>query len=460
MVVPCGNCGEAASSHCSRCLETHYCSRECQRADWRAHKRFCGILKLTDPKDPFVEWSHDPARGRFVKARRPIPANKVIFTEKPIAATSTFFGAGDRFKDFFPQGCYAGDADDPEEVGGRGGENVRLTVDLKRNGWDADAVAANFSLAPPDGESNVYDRAIGNHNFRMSCPFTHIEYGCAVTFWSGKINHSCIANARYAFGAEGRIYVVAITDISAGDEVTFPYCMPAVCNKFCTCVRNKEFLGQILGRDCICAKCVAEPCEKPCRIRPYDDTEKDLVRRLVVAIPDFVVSLSRAEPPVQSLRAMVAAWESGAIEGIAGNDFQLRCFAARFAANFCLLGGDYSGLGQDTEKFLCTAVGLSLAMDIKRDDAVAVNDELCPHLFHTIAQIVRDNGNANIDDEHLVASCMAWVSWRIQMSPWMRPNFRDFAPCVSMLGRKIGVIFDRLADLNRDHDVFGKIRCE
>ena len=460
MVFPCGHCGKAASSHCSRCLRAHYCSCECQRADWHEHKRSCDKLKLADPKDPFVEWGRDPARGRFVQARRFIPANKVIFTEMPSAATSTFFRAGKRFKAFFPQGCYAGAAVDPEEVGGMSGENARLTAGLIKNGWDEKTVATYFSLSSPDGEATVYDRAILANNFRMICPYMQIEYGCALVFMASSINHSCIANARYVFGAEGRMYAVAITDITPGDEVTFPYCMPAACNKFCTCVRNKEFLRPILGGDCICAKCVAEPCEQPCRIQPYNDTERDLVQRVLEAVPDIETRLSCAEPPAQSLCAMAVAWESGAIKGIADNDFQLGIFATRFAGNICLLGGDYSGLGQNTEMLLRTALGLSLAMNIKRDDAVAMNDELCPNLFRAIAGIVRDSGNANIDDERLVGSCKAWVSERIQMSPWMRPNFRDFAPCVSMLGRKIGAIFDKLADLNRDHTVFDRTRRE
>jgi hypothetical protein len=36
-----GCASEEASRVCSRCLAVWYCSRECQRADWKAHKPVC-----------------------------------------------------------------------------------------------------------------------------------------------------------------------------------------------------------------------------------------------------------------------------------------------------------------------------------------------------------------------------------------------------------------------------------
>jgi hypothetical protein len=36
-----GCASEEASSVCSRCQAVRYCSRECQRTDWKAHKLVC-----------------------------------------------------------------------------------------------------------------------------------------------------------------------------------------------------------------------------------------------------------------------------------------------------------------------------------------------------------------------------------------------------------------------------------
>jgi hypothetical protein len=38
----CGVCGKHAGKTCSGCGTVKYCSKECQSADWKAHKPFCG----------------------------------------------------------------------------------------------------------------------------------------------------------------------------------------------------------------------------------------------------------------------------------------------------------------------------------------------------------------------------------------------------------------------------------
>jgi hypothetical protein len=40
-----GCASEEASSVCSRCKAVRYCSRECQRADWQAHKGVCAVAQ-------------------------------------------------------------------------------------------------------------------------------------------------------------------------------------------------------------------------------------------------------------------------------------------------------------------------------------------------------------------------------------------------------------------------------
>ena len=42
-----GCASEEASSVCARCHAVRYCSRECQRADWRAHKPACAMAHVT-----------------------------------------------------------------------------------------------------------------------------------------------------------------------------------------------------------------------------------------------------------------------------------------------------------------------------------------------------------------------------------------------------------------------------
>ena len=37
----CASCGAAAALHCSRCTRVKYCSKECQRTHWKAHRPSC-----------------------------------------------------------------------------------------------------------------------------------------------------------------------------------------------------------------------------------------------------------------------------------------------------------------------------------------------------------------------------------------------------------------------------------
>ncbi len=48
----CKACGEenAKMYKCSVCLVTRYCSRECQKFDWKVHKLACKTIKPDDPK--------------------------------------------------------------------------------------------------------------------------------------------------------------------------------------------------------------------------------------------------------------------------------------------------------------------------------------------------------------------------------------------------------------------------
>lgn len=42
----CNECGKIASCRCSECECAMYCSRECQVADWKSHKKYCKLFKI------------------------------------------------------------------------------------------------------------------------------------------------------------------------------------------------------------------------------------------------------------------------------------------------------------------------------------------------------------------------------------------------------------------------------
>ena len=44
-------CGEANAKRCAGCGTTAYCGKECQKADWKEHKRLCHRRKLALPAE-------------------------------------------------------------------------------------------------------------------------------------------------------------------------------------------------------------------------------------------------------------------------------------------------------------------------------------------------------------------------------------------------------------------------
>lgn len=69
----CGKCSKDANSICTNCKSIYYCSRDCQKADWKNHKKNCS---------PF-EIKNDEKLGRFLKANRDIAKDSIILSELP-----------------------------------------------------------------------------------------------------------------------------------------------------------------------------------------------------------------------------------------------------------------------------------------------------------------------------------------------------------------------------------------
>lgn len=67
----CEVCRKPAKQFCSSCREVFYCSRDCQKQDWKTHKAKC---------KPFVIKTH-PVYGRYMVASRDIRAGEVILKE-------------------------------------------------------------------------------------------------------------------------------------------------------------------------------------------------------------------------------------------------------------------------------------------------------------------------------------------------------------------------------------------
>ena len=45
-----GDCGNSGSKRCSQCKSVWYCSADCQKRDWREHKKNCKLMMVEQPE--------------------------------------------------------------------------------------------------------------------------------------------------------------------------------------------------------------------------------------------------------------------------------------------------------------------------------------------------------------------------------------------------------------------------
>ncbi|KAG5681719.1 hypothetical protein PVAND_011129 [Polypedilum vanderplanki] len=70
----CKSCNKSANLLCINCKEVYYCSRECQKSDWKNHKQQCKSYEIY--KDEKI--------GRLLRATREIKAGSLIISEAPV----------------------------------------------------------------------------------------------------------------------------------------------------------------------------------------------------------------------------------------------------------------------------------------------------------------------------------------------------------------------------------------
>ena len=86
----CLRCSKPAETKCSRCKITYYCSRECQKGNWKQHKSYCKAQICDKKRD---EVSNEKVEGESliidemvlrVKVDKSIVHGNGVFATKPI----------------------------------------------------------------------------------------------------------------------------------------------------------------------------------------------------------------------------------------------------------------------------------------------------------------------------------------------------------------------------------------
>jgi splicing suppressor protein 51 len=73
----CNKTAEAANvtalKQCAKCKTTHYCSRDCQKADWKVHKKICAKNASQAFADARTEHSNSDSSGRLKDLEKHVP---------------------------------------------------------------------------------------------------------------------------------------------------------------------------------------------------------------------------------------------------------------------------------------------------------------------------------------------------------------------------------------------------
>ena len=177
-IVSCSPSLEQAAPHCAvtlhpcaSCREAVYCSRACQKKDWRSHKPRCAVVK--DTRDLIAAFIEDPALNAMICERADeevdeMPRRRLIHFQCP--RSETLRDLRDKHKLLAPGGVpvnvqYAPGEDlveaDPAGIERSGETAIREAALEQTKAYDVDREISIVVSAPaPDGAAGVVMPAI------------------------------------------------------------------------------------------------------------------------------------------------------------------------------------------------------------------------------------------------------------------------------------------------------------
>ena len=70
----CESCGSQTAQKCGNCKKVWYCSRNCQKEDWKGHKNYCGPFEVREC----------PGKGLGLFTTRDLAIGDLVVREDPI----------------------------------------------------------------------------------------------------------------------------------------------------------------------------------------------------------------------------------------------------------------------------------------------------------------------------------------------------------------------------------------
>ena len=226
--------GKKKFSKCSKCHAITYCSRECQKKDWRRHGWNCVPVMVTEI----------PGRGRGLIAAKDIKKGELIFIDKPlIQVDKTKFLADTAAESFLILKKIENLPSEAKLQFYRlKGSDNKCYEDLKSSQGEL--------MGPVD--VFLRNAAVKNLSFYLYLNIALLNHSCAPNADAGKLLEKNNAGKLY-----NRIEIRAIKDISKGEEITF--CVSLGTSITCAVLRTREarkiFIKEEFGFECKCCAC-------------------------------------------------------------------------------------------------------------------------------------------------------------------------------------------------------------
>jgi len=235
MQFPCWTCAVPSNLFCAKCKQAHYCSKECQRADWKLHKEICGSMPI--PQLARVIITDIPGKGKGMRAGEEIKQNTAFFVEEAALGFPYVDGAsyilqavhvlkqgvvrGDYFqflkllREYFPK-----DPQHPvvEQV-------WAMTYSIRQAAIKATWRAEDLRLLEDMLKSKEGIFKLTVAKLRLNCFFTTMVTGTMTCCYDKGclLNHSCRPNAAYVIDKKGNFGLISERDIAKGEEITVSY---------------------------------------------------------------------------------------------------------------------------------------------------------------------------------------------------------------------------------------------
>ena len=240
---------------CGKCKKRKYCSKECQRLDWKegSHKHFCTVGVGEFNVDWQVKSSTYHSGGLGVFALRTIQKDEIIMVERPI---------------------------------------IKYPTPILDDNVPATALPAVMKLYPSSETASVTLQDIYKYN-AMAMTDDDDDHVTGLFIRMSRVNHHCLGNTihRYLENRGAKI-LVASRAIQEGEEITFSYVSQSSFN-----VRRAK-LSLTYRFICNCNACT----------NPDIESELEKLQSLDDAILQFG-SMGRVDQALQKGKALLALYD-------------------------------------------------------------------------------------------------------------------------------------------------------